>query len=284
MPAGALVRLVTGAYVRAEDWQRLGARDRHRLRIAAVAPMLGPDRVVSHASAAALHGWPMLHDWGDRVDVSEFERSRVDARGRALIVRPRTPGPAVPLPVLDRIVPVSAPEVAAADLARSTSLRDAVVPLDHALRTGLRREDVHAVLEAGPRRGRTRATVALDFADPRSESVGESLARVVLHEVGAPRPGLQQRFRGPRGEVAYVDFWFPDAAVVVEFDGEAKYRDPKLLRGRTPQQAVIDEKYREDWIRRDPSVREFVRLRWAELWHPTRVAAKLVAAGVVLRG
>jgi hypothetical protein len=284
VPVGAFVRLVRGVYVRAEDWEPLDARDRHRARVAAVSPMLGPDRVVSHASAAALHGWPMLHDWGDRVHVAEFERTRVDRRGKALIVHPRTPGPVLPKRLLDQIVRVTAPEVAAADLARSMSLRDAVVPLDHALRNGLGREAIRAVLDTSGQRGHARGATALDLADPRSDSVGESLARVVLHEIGAPTPVLQHRFRSARGEEAFVDFWFPDAGVVVEFDGEAKYRDPALLRGRTSQQAVIDEKYREDWIRRDPAVRHFIRLRWAELWHPTAVAAKLLAAGVVLRG
>jgi hypothetical protein len=284
VPVGAFVRLVRGVYVSAEDWVRLDGRDRHRARVAAVSPMLGPDRVVSHASAAALHGWPMLHESGDRVDVAKFERTRADRRGKALIVHPRTPGPVVRVRLLDQIVPVTAPEVAAADLARSTSLRDAVVPLDHALRIGLRREAIRAVLDAGRDRGHTRAVTALDLADPRSDSVGESLARVVLHEIGAPTPVLQHRFRSARGEEAFVDFWFPDAGVVVEFDGEVKYRDPEFLRGRSSQQVVIDEKYREDWIRRDPSVRSFIRLRWAELWHPTAVAAKLWAAGLVLRG
>ncbi|WP_413602939.1 hypothetical protein [Curtobacterium sp. Curtsp57] len=142
------------------------------------------------------------------------------------------------------------------------------------------REEITAALAPGSRRGAALAHAALDFADHRSDSVGESLARVVLHETGAPRPLLQHEFRSPDGLRALVDFWFPDQGVVVEYDGAVKYRDARTRDGRTPEQVVIAEKTHEDWIRALPEVRALRRLTSHDLRSVPFVAATLRAVGV----
>ena len=110
--------------------------------------------------------------------------------------------------------------------------------------------------------------------DARSESVGESRCRVVLHELGyAPRP--QVLLSDAAGVFARLDFEIEDISTVVEFDGRIKYG--KLVpEGHSASDVLWEEKRREDRIR--ATGRQVVRLTWADLEHPHRIRALLVAA------
>ena len=79
------------------------------------------------------------------------------------------------------------------DLARTTSFASAVVAADHALRYGLvSREELGDEIRAlGTVRGVRRASAVAAFADGRSESVGESLSRARIRELGLVVPELQ---------------------------------------------------------------------------------------------
>jgi hypothetical protein len=73
---GRLVRLTAGAYVRADEWAALTRAERHAARVHAVVPRLGPDTFVSHESALALQGFPLLGEWPTRVHVVSRGRPR----------------------------------------------------------------------------------------------------------------------------------------------------------------------------------------------------------------
>ncbi|MCC2033798.1 hypothetical protein [Microbacterium allomyrinae] len=70
---------------------------------------------------------------------------------------------------------------------------------------------------------------------------------------------LQRRFRLPSGRKADVDYYFEEFDHIAEFDGTGKYLDPALLKGRTPEEALIAEKDRGDELQR--AVRAFSRWR-----------------------
>jgi hypothetical protein len=131
------------------------------------------------------------------------------------------------------------------------------------------------------RRGLARVARAIEFADGRSESPGESLSRVRLHELGFPPPELQVEFTHHTGATDRVDFFWPEHGHIGECDGLAKYRDPLLRAGRSPEQVVIDEKRREDRLRSQEP--RFSRWEWADAYHPHRLRAILSAAGLPLR-
>jgi hypothetical protein len=104
---------------------------------------------------------------------------------------------------------------------------------------------------------------AVRFADGRSESVGESRSRVLLHGLGLMPSTLQLEVCDSSGRLlGRTDFAWEDAGVVGEFDGRIKYG--RLLRpGQEPGDAVFDEKLREDAIRdQDLGV---VRWIWRDL-------------------
>ena len=85
-------------------------------------------------------------------------------------------------------------------------------------------------------------------------------------QMGLPAPQLQVEFRDARGLIGFADFWWEELNLIGEFDGYIKYSDPRHLRGRTPAQALRDEKTREDRLRAvGPRV---ARWGWTEALSP----------------
>lgn len=156
----------------------------------------------------------------------------------------------------------------------------AVVVLDAALRgtdtrAGISRDQL-AVMELRVKWTKPRLFAwqrALSFADPLSESVGESVSRVRISELGFEAPTLQS-VMNVNGTAYRLDFCWEDAGVVGEFDGWMKYRD-------SGAEALRAEKIREDAIRSTGLT--VVRWYWEDLQNPEGLRRKLLRAGVPLR-
>ncbi|KQO48006.1 MULTISPECIES: hypothetical protein [unclassified Frigoribacterium] len=274
-----LVRLAPGTYLSAETWVAADPRQRHALRVRAVVGRLTSDIVVSHESALALNGFPLLGRRPERVHV--VDRRRASTLTSSTLVRH-----AADLGAADLIsrwgMPTVVPLRAALDVARTRDLRGGLVVIDHGLRSqAFDRTAAGAHLEArGSHRGTRVATLALALADPLSESAGESLSRAGMFEAGLARPVLQKRFHDDDGLIGRVDFWWPCCGVVGEFDGLVKYLGRTERRGRTPEQVVVDEKLREDRIRALPGVRGFARWLWDDALTHRPMLDKLARAGL----
>ncbi|MCU1434997.1 MAG: hypothetical protein JWR71_1722 [Pseudarthrobacter sp.] len=175
------------------------------------------------------------------------------------------------------------------DLAAFTPFTDSAAPLDHVLRPDrarrlptLAKDELDAGIgthysDAAGRRIRA----AIDFADALSGSPGESFSRSRIHVAGFEKPVLQQAIYDAAGLVGYADFYWRRAKVVGEFDGVEKYVKPEFLNGRTPSQAVVEEKKRENRIR--ATGLNVVRWDWADLMEPGKPERMLAAAGVPRR-
>lgn len=157
----------------------------------------------------------------------------------------------------------------------------AVVVLDAALaqmsRDGVTVEEAVNPWQPFLRAARFRAawSRAVDFADPRSESVGESLSRVLISELGFAGPELQTRL-WVEGREYRLDFEWE--GVVGEFDGKQKYLRSQQLFGTSPEEALYREKLREDAIR--STGRRVVRWTWEDLHRPGILRDRLARAGV----
>ena len=113
----------------------------------------------------------------------------------------------------------------------------------------------------------------LAFADAGSESVGESLARVMFAEQGLPAPTLGQPIIVGGQVIARVDFLWEEHRTIVEFDGRVKY-GPGNDRG---PDALWQEKLREEQLRE--AGYEVVRITWAQLMNePERTVERIRAA------
>ena len=196
---------------------------RHVVEVHAAMRLLSSDAVVSHVSAALLHGLPAWAVLLDNVHVTRNRRSGGRRRsGVHVHGAPLDRGEIVTIGGL----PVTSIERTLADLARSLPLEQAVVISDAALARGLTTSDlVLASVERQARwPGAPGARRVLTFADGRSESVGESRSRVAIARVGLPEPRLQWEVLSRSGTITgRVDFGWPKRCAVGEFDGRSKY-------------------------------------------------------------
>lgn len=277
--AGELLRVRHGVFVERSAWNALDARSRYLVRMRACVPILRPDAAFALDSAAAIHGVPRITPWPERVHVVAPSLAHTVQRV-GLTVRAGTTR-------LDgrnfHGVPFTSLALTAVELGRRGSLPTAVVALDHALRAGVPVEDLRTLAESVGPWGAVRVDHALDICDVRHESVGESFFAARAAELGCPHMVPQHEFRASAGVVDRVDFWLPEQGIVIEFDGRTKYEDPAMLRGRTPQEAVWDEKRREDRVRSRGEVNGFVRVYWEHLVSQDRLRTLLRQHGVPCR-
>jgi hypothetical protein len=147
------------------------------------------------------------------------------------------------------------------DLARALPLREAIVTVDHALRTGTTIAEIEAVLDRQQRwTGIRRARSTVDFADPRSESALESIARAFFATAGLPAPVLQAQFwDGVCWMPERVDFWWPQFRTVGEADGLAKYENDSAEKRRR----LLRRSHRRDQRLSDRGI-ELVHFGWED--------------------
>ena len=268
---GNLRRVRRGAYTGSDDPDPERA---HRRLLEATLAQTHPGAVVSHASAAVLHGLPVPHAALQRVHLTR-DRQGGGQRRTWLQVH----GHPLPLPDVWTIdgFRVTSPARTVVDLACALPLVDAVAIGDAALRQGADLGELLAVLgRVGPRRGVASARRALDLLDGTSESYGESVSRVLLHQQGLPAPLPQTLVFDRHGVfVGRVDFAWPALGVIGEFDGRIKYGrdlDPE----QDPTEVLWHEKQREDLLRELGWL--VVRWIWADLWRPEAWMARLALA------
>lgn len=244
--SGQLERIRRGAYVLPSDDERQAGMA-HRLLIEATVGQSCPDAVVSHQSAAVLHGLPIWTNTLKRVHLTR-------GRGRGGKIRSYVHLHVTRLEPEDIVlidgIPATSLARTVVDVARSMPMMRAVPIGDAALRVGLTPAQLEPVL--GRARGlvgvgQARRSVA--FLDGRSESVGESMSRVVFHDHGVPAPTLQYDVFDERGNlVGRSDFCWEEQRTLGEFDGMVKYG--RLLKpGESASDVVVREKLREDLMR-----------------------------------
>ena len=165
--------------------------------------------------------------------------------------------------------PSVTPALAILGAAMACGIETGVVAADAALAAGKTTpQDLQTWLDRLSRhRDVAHARQVVRLADGRSESVGESRARLLLGAVGF-RPTPQVEICDLHGRlVGRVDFLLERERIIVEFDGLMKYAD---AHGR---EALASEKSREDRLR--ALGYEFVRLTWADLSRPAMVERQM---------
>lgn len=265
-----LVRAGRGSFVDGTRYGSAGPEQRHVLRATAIARTWPKDVLVSHTSAALLHGLPLIRSVPERVhgcrratgqhrktDIHTIHTGYTDARSALLN------GVAVLEP---RFVVMGVAELHGRDagvVAADAALHRGLVSTDDLTGTleGREHHPAHALME--------RVT---QLVDARTESPGESLTRLVLVALGyVPLP--QVVIRDDTGTfLGRVDFLIEGTRVIVEFDGLSKYASTEDL---------VAEKRRELRLRRAGYT--VVRLVWADLQHPGRIRAMVEAAQALER-
>ena len=216
-----LQRIRRGAYIYNHNADQLNPDDRLRVRCIA-AHTVGFQGVFSHESAAVLWGLDLLTvpQMLDAYSRSHCATDRERIHRHKTAISPdevtRLPGTSIMVTTVARTLQ---------DCARSMPFREAVVLADSIMRRGLM--EPHEVIEtllnltgyggsAGP--------FLAQAVDASSESAGESLTRCLLMEHRLPSPVSQYPI-SCEGRNYRVDFAWPEARVILEFDGEQKYVD-----------------------------------------------------------
>ncbi|WP_199545621.1 endonuclease domain-containing protein [Streptomyces sp. N35] len=220
--------------VRKEGWVRLGAAAWAvpgaevdvGMRVRAV-QATSPHLIASHRTAARLQSIELFAP-GDELAFTDLRganrklRSDVKVHRCALAERETRE--------VDDGLRVTTPLRTLTDLLRTGSLDDALTAVDSALtwrgRGDTRRPPLvrldHLTAAAGelPHAGRRKAQDRLALADPRCESVAETIARLRMDEAGL-RPESQVELAAARGRRVRVDFLFREQRVAVEIEGYA---------------------------------------------------------------
>ena len=273
--AGAWTSVLRGAYVPTADMPRLNGPDRHRLLIQTLLPRLSGDPVVSHVSAAVLHGLPL---WLTHVNEVHVTRRPPAKAHRGPMVHSYTSALETDDVVLVGHRAVTSAARTVLDVARTIPFEQAVVVADAALRARLTTPDQLAAQLTRVCRmpGARDAARVIKFADGRSESVGESRSRVMLHRAGLPPPELQLAVHDDDGLLlGRADFGYRRRKVLGEFDGRAKYAGGFGV-GETPGEAAFREKVREEALR--AAGWAVVRWIWVDLDSPEAVVRRIQRA------
>ncbi|MEH0109173.1 DUF559 domain-containing protein [Tersicoccus sp. MR15.9] len=250
-----LHRVSHGVYLAGDVWAALTPSDRHRVELHAHALRVcgrgGAAPVFSHESAALLHGLNPL-------EAPRAIQVTVPYRGHAPGAGVRTH-----LAVLERRDVVVVDGLHVTSLARTVldstcagSVMHGLVIADQALAAGLATSEL---LELTSRavKARRRIEQVVACADGRSESVGETLTRLHLVRWGLPMPVLQHEIHTDVGRYR-VDFAWPDARLILEFDGRTKYVD----HGPTAE-VLYQERRRQNRLERLGWT--VIRVDWAEI-------------------
>lgn len=216
MKAGAIFRVWHGIYALSPP-DALG-------RLAGLDLMTGRTIVACMATAAQLYGFDTERD--DRIHILDPGVRMRPTSGLAVHQRIGAP--------LRRIEGrlVTAPAWTAVELARTLRRPRALGTLDAALHCEActATELDAAVREQKGRRGIVKVRELLNHADGRAESPMESEARLVFIDGGLPTPELQYEIVDRCGDLWRVDFAWPDAMVVAEYDSMEWHASPAALK------------------------------------------------------
>ena len=253
--------------------------EQHRTLLYAAREAVHEDAVVSFVSAAVLHRCDV---WYMSLKRAHFTRNRPNGahKGKSLTVHSGSLA-------ADDVTDVDGMRVTSVartvlDIARTARFDCAVVIGDSALHRRLTSsaeiQECFTRLRRCP--GARAARQVVEFLDGRSESVGESLSRVLLRRAGFDTSEIQaQIFTGAGECVARVDFLFPKLGVIGEFDGLAKYKKEDLRGDLTAEEVVVLEKKREDRLRALGWI--VVRWTWEELARPDLIVARIREAAEI---
>jgi hypothetical protein len=227
MRAGAIVRVWHGVYALSSP-DTVG-------RLAALDLIADKPLVACLSTAAALYGFDT--EGGDVVHVLDPGVRMRPTMG--LMVHQRLGAP------LQRVRGrlATTPAWTAVEVARTLRRPRALAVLDAALHCGsCTLADIDkAVREQKGRRGIVKARGLVPFADGRAESPMESEARLVFIDGGLPLPELQYEIVDRCGQLWRVDFAWPEAKVVAEYESMEWHASPAALKHDRTKTARLQE-------------------------------------------
>jgi hypothetical protein len=266
---GAWVTVRRGVYVERALWEGVDDSGQWTLRDRAAHLAMTKSHAMSHDSAARLLGLetltakrPLSHILRPGVGGSRTEHGVKHHLSR---VSPRE------VEMVDGIQ-VTGLARTALDIGREHGFEAGAVAVDGAMRRGVTRrqlQDELELMENWPHITSSRA--AVDVGDAGAETVGETMARLLVLELGIGRPSTQFAVRIPSG-VAWCDLRV--GCHVFEFDGRIKYQRVENggVADRPVEDVLWDERKRQQEI--CALGLGVSRIIWSDFYGPARGKAK----------
>lgn len=228
------VRLAPGFFMEREQYEDLGREEQMQARVVAYA-CTAATTVVVGTSAAHLWGFPVDTDnetlCKERIHLASTSmRSRRMARVHYRKIGRSHENSIVEVETDFGTVQVTDALTTALDLARWSTIDQAVRALDHGLQSSLfTRDELTARLkEMAGVTGIETMRQAAGLASIGSESPRETDVKLLLWRMGLPAPRQQANVSSRRNVwIGRVDFFFPELGLIIEYDGDGKYHDPE---------------------------------------------------------
>jgi hypothetical protein len=165
-------------------------------------------------------------------------------------------------------IPITGPARTALDIGREHGFAAGLVACDSAMRAGVSAAEFGKgllIMRCWP--GITAARKASELADPGAETVGESMARILVMELGLGVPETQFPVRIATG-VAWCDLRV--GCHLFEFDGRIKYlrRDQGGVANRSAEEVVWEERRRQGLVCSEGL--GMSRIIWEDFWGAAR--------------
>lgn len=244
------VRPARGMYARSPYWHTL-SKSQQALHILRTMQKLHPHWTFCRESAAIAFGLPVAFESPQTVHVATSKASRTSSSGIVawhIVENDR--------PVIVQGLRVTSLTRTVFDCMRTADFGQALATADGALRlSGDRPRSFISSFSriGGNLPGANKAVRTMLYADARSESGGESIARAAMIQQGFAIPQLQVAFPQPldRRRTFRVDFlWtrLDGSHVMGEFDGMQKYEDEAMRGSRSALRVLADEQHRESQL------------------------------------
>jgi len=249
---GLVHRLAPGLFTSTSVWCAADVRERHLL-LATAAGRRFPALVLSHHTAAAVHGLPTPFRLPGWVALTTDRSDNTCRSGRLARLEPALL-PAAHVGRRQGLL-VTLPTRTVVDCLRRLPLPDAVAIADAALRRGMvTRTSLEAMRRAQSGwPGVGGVDTGIGLLDAARETWFESWSFTRLWLLGVEVPAAQVDVYDARGRfVGRVDGLWTEGATVAEADGRGKYLgefDPDGPSAAAAARAVVAEKIREDRLR-----------------------------------
>jgi len=237
----------------------------HELRARAAALLMPADAVLGGRSAAV---WWHGGTAGPHDPVTVLVPATSAWRGPEGVRVHRSAVSAADRVVLDDGTRITTVVRTAWDVATSERTADAVACLDAMARHGmLTPVMVRSLVDSAPGRWRgRRAGQALALVDGRAQSPPESWVRVACHLAGLPAPVPQFVVLEDGAWLAQVDFAWPEAKLIVEYEGAYHFDGEQIVKDDARYERLIAAGWR------------VIRLLAADLRDLDRVMARIKTA------
>lgn len=288
-----LFQIQRGIWLARESWEEVKDTE-DQLRLAARAALMAfPGCVVSHATAAQLHGLPVppSEEWSRRTWLTTPDMAIGDwpivhltrIKGRSIASRSYAPwvqvhgGHGKVTSHQVEGVPITDVMTTAVDVSCSTSTRWALAIMDAAIRRTfgpsiefdfIRREIRGRISRHVRRPGIRRVRRVTPLVNPAAESALESISRWHMHRARIPAPELNVDVLGSDGKNYRADFYWKAQRVIGEADGMGKYMTIEDLHAEKRRHLALEQ---AGW--------RVVRWDWQQaLWQPRQVVSLVRAA------